>query len=267
MQISKAKPNKRKQFLFVAFVILVWIWAAMGAKVNPLEFIRGLPYMVSFVERMFPPDFSDLPKFLAASLETLQIAIMGTSIAVVFALPLSFMASRNFAPNSLIYFLTRLAFNGLRGISEIVWGLLFVSMVGLGPFAGVLALAAHETGALGKYFSESIESVNPNIIDAIRSTGAGTTIVIFRGILPELRPLILSYILYFFEHSIRAATVLGFVGAGGIGLFLLTRIQLFRYREVTALLIVMLALITTIDLISAFVRGKFLNNNKKLWRL
>jgi phosphonate transport system permease protein len=150
----------------------------------------------------------------------------------------------------------RSIFDFCRGINEIVWGLIFVSMVGLGPFPGVLALAAHVTGALGRYFSEAIETVDPEVIKAIVSTGANKIQIIVRGILPQVKPLFINYSLYYLENNFRAATVLGLVGAGGIGMELLTSMRLFKNREVLTILIIMVAMVAIIDRISAFIRKK-----------
>jgi len=159
-------------------------------------------------------------------------------------------------PNKFVYHSIRTIFDVCRGINEIVWGLVFVSMVGLGPFPGTLALSAHVTGALGRYFSEAIETVDPEVIKAILSTGASKVKVIIRGIIPQVKPLFINYSLYYLENNFRAATVLGLVGAGGIGMELITSMRLFRNREVLTILVIMVTMVVLIDRISAYIRKR-----------
>jgi phosphonate transport system permease protein len=180
--------------------------------------------------------------------------MVGTILAAVMALPLSFFGARNIVGSKLLCNLIRFIFDLCRGISEIVLGLLFVTIVGLGPFAGVMALAVHELGALGRYFSEAIENIPPHILDIGKSSGAHKLQIISRILIPELRPILIGYVLYYFEHSVRAATVLGLVGAGGIGLLLLVKVKLFLYREVAAILIVIILLVVASDRISFLLR-------------
>ncbi len=255
----KAKlPKKYKPFMIGILIIIVYYWAFTGTETSITNFVQGFPFVIDFLGRMFPPDITHLGKFLMKALETLQMAIVGSSIGALIALPLSFLAARNIMPNKIIYHTVRTFFDIFRGINEIIWGLIFVSMVGLGPFPGVLALAAHVTGALGRYFSESIETVNPEIIKAIISTGANKVQVIVRGVIPQVKPLFTNYILYYLENNFRAATVLGLVGAGGIGMELLTSMRLFKNREVLTILIIMIIMITMIDRFSAFIRKRII---------
>jgi len=250
-------PKWKYKGLFIGLlIVIIYYWALTGTDTSPTTFAKGLPFMADFLRRMFPPDISNLGRFLLKAIETLQMAIVGSTIGALIALPLSFLAARNIMPNKFIYHSIRTIFDVCRGINEIVWGLIFVSMVGLGPFPGVLGLAAHVTGALGRYFSESIETVDPEVIKAIISTGANKIQVIVRGIFPQVKPLFINYILYYLENNFRAATVLGLVGAGGIGMELLTSMRLFKNREVLTILIIMVSMITIIDRSSAYIRKK-----------
>lgn len=248
--------SKYKTFLIGILVIIIYYWALSGTDVSPTDFAKGFPFMIDFVRRMFPPDLTNLGKFLLKAVETLQMAIVGSSLGALIALPLSFLAARNIMPNKIVYHTVRTIFDTCRGINEIVWGIIFVSMVGLGPFPGVLALAAHVTGALGRYFSESIETVDPEVVKAIISTGANKIQVIARGIFPQVKPLFINYTLYYLENNFRAATVLGLVGAGGIGMELITSMRLFRNREVLTILIIMVSMVMLIDRFSAYMRKK-----------
>lgn len=256
--VKQVFKRKYKSFFIAILVVAIYYWAISGTDANPITFFQGIPFMIDFVSRMFPPDISNLGKFLLKALETLQMAIVGSSLGALIALPLSFLAARNVVSNKIIYHAVRGIFDTCRGINEIVWGLIFVSMVGLGPFPGVLALAAHVTGALGRYFSEAIETVDPEVTRAIVSTGANKFQVIIRGIFPQVKPLFINYAFYYLENNFRAATVLGLVGAGGIGMELITSMRLFRNQEVFTILVIMVLSVTAIDRFSGYVRKKII---------
>ena len=259
-RVKMSKENKKKYTKYFIFllIILIYYWAVNGTESSPTNLVKGLPFMFDFIKRMFPPDITNMGKFLLKALETLQMAIIGSTIGALVALPLSFLAARNTTPHKIIYHGIRSIFDIFRGINELVWGLIFVSMVGLGPFPGVLALSVHVTGALGRYFSEAIETVDPESIKAITSTGATKLQVIVRGIFPQVKPHFINYSFYYLENNFRAATVLGLVGAGGIGMELLTSIRLFRNQEVLTILIIMIVMVTTIDRLSAHIRKKII---------
>lgn len=256
------KLPRRRRFnpIWIAWVVvgLTLYWSWTGAEMSFSKLLAGFPSMVDFVRRMFPPDFSDWRIYAGAAVETVQIALVGTCLAALFAFPLSFLAARTTNAIPWLYQITRLLFDICRGVSEIIWGLLFVATVGLGPSAGALALAVHELGALGRYFSEAIEGVPVSIVEAARSAGASKVQTIFRVIVPAIRPYLVGYLLYYLEHGIRAASVLGLVGAGGIGFLLETRISLFRYQEVAAILVVITILVIGSDRLSALVRRQML---------
>jgi phosphonate transport system permease protein len=249
---------KYKNIVIGIIVVIIYYWAISGTETSIKNFLEGIPHMWDFITRMFPPDISNLGKFMLKAVETLQMAIVGSSLGAIIALPLSFLAARNIMPSKIVYHTVRTIFDSLRGINEIVWGLIFVSMVGLGPFPGVLALTAHVTGALERYFSESIETVDKEVVNAILSTGANKIQVITRGIIPQVKPLFVNYALYYLENNFRAATVLGLVGAGGIGMELLTSMRLFKTSEVLTILIIMVMMVTAIDRFSAYLRSKII---------
>lgn len=250
--------SKLRHIAILVAIVGIYYWAIEGSNANPITFFEGFPYMIDYIERMFPPDMSILWRLIIKAGETLQMAIMGTTFGAIFALPLSFLAARNVMPYRPVYQATRTLFDLCRGINEIVWALLFVSMVGLGPFPGVLALTVHLIGALGKYFSEAIEAVNQELVVAIASTGANRIQTVYYGIVPQVRTLFVGYTFYYLEHSFRAATVLGLVGAGGIGIELINSIRLFKNQEVLTTLIVMVVTVIIIDRTSAFIRMRFI---------
>ena len=253
----KARPySTLRHAAVVALVLAVYWWSLKGTETSVSEVIKGLPAMWDFLTRMLPPDLAILKRLPKPITETIQIAILGTTIGLILAFPLSFLGARNFTPRRAICNTVRWLFNTFRGVNEFVYALMFTAVAGLGPFAGVLALSVHTAGALGKYISEAIENMDEEPVKAIVATGANKVQIAFQGMLPELLPSFLSYVLYYWEHNIRAATVLGLVGAGGIGIELLTSMKLFKYQEVATIVIVMLVLITVVDQMSAMVRKK-----------
>lgn len=186
-------------------------------------------------------------------LVTLQIALWGTALAVVFAVPLGLLSSSNIVP-WWIYQPVRRLMDAARAINEMVFAMLFIVAVGLGPFAGVLALFVHTTGILAKLFSEAVESIDAQPVEGIRATGAHALEEIVYGIIPQVLPLWISYSLYRFESNVRSATVVGMVGAGGIGVILWDIIRSFQYPETCAVMIIIIATVSCIDVISARVR-------------
>jgi len=250
----KSRMTRVRTYVLAILAIAVYTWSFEGADANPVKLARGIPYMVDFVSRMYPPNFANLPKFLLAALETIQIAIVGNMLGTLIAFPASLLAARNTTPSTIVYQATRFILDVCRGVSEMIWALLFVAMVGLGPFPGVLAVTIHNLGSLGKYFSEAIENIDPRTVEAATATGANKTQVIFRAMVPELKPFFLNYIFYYFDSSVRSATAMGIIGAGGLGLLLHTRIKLFFYHEASAILVVMILMITIIDRLSAYIR-------------
>jgi phosphonate transport system permease protein len=236
-----------------AAALLVLI--AWHTDANPARLVRGLPWMWDFVRRMVPPDLRVLPSALRGAVGTIEIALLGTGLAAVLAVPLGFLSARNVAPPAL-YYVVRTALNFFRSIDTLVYALLFVAAVGLGPFPGMLAVVAYTTTSLAKLYSETIEGIEPGPVDAIRATGATRLQVLRFGILPQVLPLFLSYVLYRFESNVRAATVLGFVGAGGIGLYLQTYLRMIDYPAASTVLLVTVVMVMLVDFASARIRAR-----------
>jgi len=256
--MKKSTAKKLKLVAGLISLLIVLIWACKGTEVSISTFIKGVPNAIQIIKVMFPPDFSIIPHLMPAILETLQVAVASIIITSLIVTPISFLAAKNTSPNYLTYRIMRTILNLLRSIPALLYALIFIAMLGLGPFPGVAGLVLHCTGALGKYFSEAIENVNPNIVESTKSTGATFTQVILFAIIPELKPLFLGYILYYFEYCIRTSTILGLVGAGGIGFELLTKIRLFQYQQTLAIIITIVAIVTVVDTFSFAIRKKMI---------
>ncbi|MBM3950058.1 MAG: phosphonate ABC transporter, permease protein PhnE [Rhodospirillales bacterium] len=242
--------------VLVALVVLYV--SARDTDLSLGEFVRGLPAIASYVGRMFPPDWAFTPRIVQPTIETIEIAIWGTVLGIVLAIPLGLMAARNISPHVVVYGSARFILNALRGVSELVFALIFVSAVGLGPFPGILALALHNAGMLGKFYAEAIEAVDHGPVEAMQSTGAGWSQTVAYAIVPQILPHFITYNLYRFEVSIRSATVLGLVGAGGIGFHLISSIRLFDYQTTAMVLIVIIALVILTDWAGNKIRARIL---------
>ncbi len=238
-----------------AAIVAVFIWSAVATEVSVGRMVEGLPFMWDFLRRMVPPDPSVLGNAVRGAIQTIQIAIVGTVVAAVLALPVGFAAARNAAPRWLFY-TSRLLLNAFRAVDTLVYALFFVAAVGLGPFPGVLAVIVYTATVLAKLYSEAIEAIEPGPVEAVRATGATSLQVLRWGVLPQLVPQFLSFTLYRFETNIRAAAVLGFVGAGGIGFYVQTYLRLLNYPAAASVLLVLVVLVMLVDFASSRVRAR-----------
>ncbi|MGA2992098.1 MAG: phosphonate ABC transporter, permease protein PhnE [Candidatus Korobacteraceae bacterium] len=234
-------------------VIAVLVWAWRGAEMRPMLLVKDSGNMLKFAIDFFPPDFRDWKYYIEQMAVTIQIAIWGTLLAMVLAVPFGLLASKNVAPWWL-YQPVRRALDAARAINEMMFAMLFVVVVGMGPFAGVLALFVHTTGILAKLFSEAVEAIDPRPVEGIRVTGASAIEEITFGIIPQVLPLWVSYSLYRFESNVRSASVVGMVGAGGVGMVLWEIIQGFQFRQTCAVILIVIATCSLIDMGSAHVR-------------
>ena len=235
----------------VVLALLAASW--QGADMRPLDLVRDSGNMATYLADFFPPNFADWRIYVEEMVVSLQIALWGTALAVVTAVPLGLLASSNIVP-AWVYQPVRRLMDAFRAINEMVFAMLFVVAVGLGPFAGVLALWIHTAGVLAKLFSEAVEAIDPQPVEGIRSTGAGALHEIVYGVIPQVMPLWISFTLYRFESNVRSATVVGMVGAGGIGVVLWEIIRGFQYAETAAVMIIIIVTVSLIDLISARIR-------------
>ena len=243
----------KRAALFVGLVVFAWLAWDTGA--DPARLARGIPWIVDFVRRMMPPDLRVLPSVLAGALTTLEIALLGTTVSAALALPLGFLSARNVVSPP-VFYPARAILNFFRSVDTLVYALVFVAAVGLGPFPGVLAVIAYTTTSLAKLYSEAIEGIERGPVDAITATGATRLQILRFGVLPQVLPLFLSYVLYRLETNIRAATILGFVGAGGIGFYLQTYLRMIDYPAASTTLLVTVAMVLVIDTLSSRLRAK-----------
>jgi phosphonate transport system permease protein len=252
--------TRRLRAVFGALAVL----AVLGAfwRTGFLDATRlwqGLGKLGWLLQFMLPPAHNGwLLDFLHALAETLGMALFGTALAFVIAVPLGFLAARNILPLNLLRFPLRRGLDGLRGIDTLIWALIFVNVVGLGPFAGVLAIAAADIGVLAKIIGEAVENADRRQIEGVRSTGAGRLQTLRFGIVPQVSPVILSNGLYFLESNVRSASILGVVGAGGIGQELSDRIRINNWDEAMFLILLILVAVWAIDTMSASLRMRLI---------
>jgi len=239
----------------VLLALLAASWR--GADMRPLDLLRDAGNIAQYASGFFPPNFAEWRYYVAETIVTLQIALWGTALAVVCSVPLALLASGNITP-WWVHQPVRRVLDSFRSINEMVFALLFVVAVGLGPFAGVLALWIHTTGVLAKLFSEAVETIDPQPVEGIRATGAHPLAEIVFGVIPQVLPLWISYALYRFESNVRSASVVGMVGAGGIGMVLWDVIRGFQYAQTAAVLIMLVVSVSVIDVLSAQVRKRLI---------
>lgn len=243
--------------VFNGVIVAVLIWAWIGSEMNPGLLIKDSGNMWILLNDFLPPNFEEWRLYLEEMVITIQIAIWGTLLAVVVAVPFGILSSENLVP-AWVYQPVRRLMDAARAINELVFAMLFVVAVGLGPFAGVMALFIHTTGVLAKLFSEAVEAIERQPVEGVRATGADAIHEVIYGVIPQVMPLWISYSLYRFESNLRSATVLGIVGAGGIGVVLWESIRGFLYPEAAAIIIVIIVSVTLVDIASQRIRKRFI---------
>lgn len=246
-----------KRNLLLSILIAFLVVSAWNTGFDPLKLFRGLPNLLTFAQEALPPDPGLLGVAFQATVETLQIAYVGTFLGLVLALPLGLMAARNLSPGWVVV-PVRLLLAAVRTVPSLLWAVFFVIFVGLGPFAGVLATALYSLGFLGKLYYEAFEAVEPDAREAVEAIGATRLQVVRHVVLPQAAPHLLSQLLFMFEYNVRASSILGFVGAGGIGFYILGYLQLLRYDRVLTLLLVVFATVVVIDWVSQRLRDRFI---------
>lgn len=239
---------------------LITVVGVASWHVNLLDLqlvFNGVPAILTLLGESFPPDFANAGSWIKPLLDTLAMSIAGTALAVSLSFPLAFLAARNTSPHPVIYHLARIVLNGLRSIPELIMGIIFVAAVGFGALPGVLALGLHSIGMVGKFFAEAIEHVDEAPIEAARAAGASPMQVLWHAVLPQVLPQFADVSIYRWEYNFRASTVMGMVGAGGIGFELMGALRIMQYQEVSAILLVILLMVTLVDSLSGRLRKAF----------
>jgi phosphonate transport system permease protein len=239
----------------MAALILIWAW--QGAEMDFGMLIRDRANIAILAGDFFPPNFQNWKFYVAEMLVTIQVAIWGTLLAVILAVPFSILSAENLVP-VWVYQPIRRLMDAARAINELVFAMLFVVAVGLGPFAGVMALFIHTTGVLAKLFSEAIEAIEPGPVEGVRAVGANGLQEIIFGVIPQVLPLWISYTLYRFESNLRSATVIGMVGAGGIGVVLWESMRGFQFANTCAIILIIILAVSLLDILSQFIRKSFI---------
>lgn len=234
-------------------MIGVYIWALQGLNLDFKLIKDSLPFITDFISRLFPPDFTVMDIAIKALIETVQMSVWGTSIGAILSLPIAVASANNLAPLWLRW-IANLLQNAVRSVPSIILGLIFVAATGLGAPAGTLALSIYTIGYLAKFYQQAIESVDHRSLESLQVIGASKIQIAQYGILPQILPLSLGYTLWMFEYNIRAASVLGVVGAGGIGFQLKSYIDGFEYTKATTMMLVLLVVVTFIDWFSSKLR-------------
>ena len=246
-----------KTFTFIFLTILLLTVVIIDLEVNFINiFSDSYKYFVDIFSRMLPPDFSNLKQLIYSMLETIEIAILGTFIAIVLSIPLALLSAKNIAPNILIFFIARTITIFFRAIPEFIIAMILVIAIGFGAMPGVLALGLHTMGFLAKFYAEDIEHINKGPLEALKSSGASKRQIISFAVIPQIIPSFVANNLYILDRNIRMATMLGIVGAGGIGYELQSAFRMFEYPKVSAIIIIIFITIFIIDNLSSYIRLK-----------
>lgn len=235
--------------LFLAAAL--WVYGVSSLDVSAARLVSGMGELMRIAGLMLPPDPASLAAvwvFLKAMAETLAIALLGTLGAAVVAFPLGFLAARNTMASRALRFVARRSFDTLRGVDVLIWALIWINVVGLGPFAGVLALMTSDIGSLGKLFSEAIEAADHKPVEGVVSAGGSNAAALRFGIVPQLLPVWLSQVLYLFESNTRSASIIGIVGAGGVGLVLSEQIRTLEFGQMSFMVALIWVVVSLIDL-------------------
>ena len=262
---AKAHPEVWKKFspretmvryVWYVGIVFIAVWSVKNLDITWIYFLDAHEQAADLFVRMFPPDWSHFDKILAPLLETIHIATLGTVVTFVIALPCAFLAARNTTPNAVTWFIGRFILVASRSINTVVWALIFVAIFGPGPVAGIWAITFRSIGFMGKLIAEAIEEIDNGAVEAIEATGASRLKVLLIGVLPQVLPVIYGTTVYRWDINIRESTVLGFVGAGGIGIQLYSSINQFYWSEVAVMLISVFGVVIVSEWVSAMVRQK-----------
>jgi phosphonate transport system permease protein len=249
----------------VAVAVAIYLYGMIALDISPVRVFNGFGRLIDIIGLMFPPTSGTWSRFLVylgALGQTLAIAFLGTMFAALLGAPLGFLAAKNIVANRIMHFLARRGLDTIRSVDTLIWALIWINVVGLGPFAGALAIASTDLGSFGKLMSEAIETADRKAVEGITSTGATRLEVIRFGIVPQVLPIFASQILYYFESNTRSATIIGIVGAGGIGLYLSEQIRVLEWQQASFLIIMVLVTVAAIDVVSRQLRGAIMGTRR-----
>ena len=250
------KAGLRRALLIACLLAICFAALSITGFFDAARFAEGMPALAQLFSEMIPPDFSRWQHWLRPLLDTLAMSIAGTILAVILSLPLALLAAPNTAPFPALGYIARLLLSFLRSVPELILGIIFVAAVGFGALPGVLALALHSVGMVGKFYAEAIEHVDSRPLEAARAAGANRIQVITHAVLPQVLPQMADITIYRWEYHFRASTVLGIVGAGGIGFELIAALRLIAYDQVAAILLTILACVVVVDSLGAILRRR-----------
>ena len=246
-----------KTYIFIISLISVLSIIVIDLEINFLQlFSESSKYFGDIINRMLPPDFSNLQNLSYAMLETIEIAFLGTFIAIILSIPVGLLSARNLAPNYMVFLIARIITIFFRAIPEFIIAMILVIAIGFGAIPGVLALGIHTMGFLAKFYAEDIEHINKGPVEALKSSGASKRQIISFAVIPQIIPSFVANNLYILDRNIRMATMLGIVGAGGIGYELQSSFRMFEYQKVSAIIIIIFITIFIIDHLSSYIRSK-----------
>lgn len=253
----KPSPDLKNGLTLLLLLALLWV-SAVRTEASFGELIDGIPEMGKFIAKMFPPDWDYLRVAVKPMIETIQMAILGTTFGAILALPISFLAASNVTRRWLARGPARFALNLSRTIPDLLFAALFAAVVGFGPLAGTLALTFFSFGVLSKWAYEAIETIDNGPLEAMTAVGANKLQWIQFGVVPQVTAQFIGFVMYMFEINIRAAAILGFVGAGGIGVYLNRTLGMFRYDQTIVIILFTLAIVLAIDFVSSKIRGRLI---------
>ncbi|WP_240468556.1 phosphonate ABC transporter, permease protein PhnE [Gracilibacillus sp. YIM 98692] len=262
-ELVNKMPGRWKKTSFSTTIILVLVATLLvhGLQRSELTITRltdGIWRLGDFITQAFPPDFSRITNILIASFETFEIALIGTIFGALLSVPLGVLAARNTTPHKSVYFIARGIISFLRAIPDLVWGLIFVVTIGLGPAPGIFAITVDVIGFCGRFFAERIEEIDSGPMDSLKVSGASKLAIVTGAILPATLPSFIATCLFSLEQSVRSAIILGLVGAGGIGVELQTSMQLFRFKEALTIILIIFAIVLGVERVSAYFRSKII---------
>ena len=255
------RPNLRARLnvvLVLGGAVALYVYALVTLDFDPHRILGGVLRLTDIAEMMLPPTpdgWARAELYGVALGQTLAIALLGTSLAAILAVPLGFLAARNIVANRVLHFLTRRALDSVRSIDTLIWALIWINVVGLGPFAGALAIMSSDIAAFAKLMSEAIETADRKPVEGVQASGGSRLVRIRFGIVPQILPIFASQILYFFESNTRSATIIGIVGAGGIGLYLSEEIRVLEWQRAAFLIVMVLVTVAIIDQVSQRLRA------------